>query len=218
MLPDIYGVTEKKGVPIVSSRRVADVFSKRHDNIIRDIENIKLDLLKIEESSWQQNFISSTYKDAQNRKYPEYLLTRDGFTLLTMGFTGKKAMRFKIAYINCFNQMESFIKSLNQAKLEFPAFTEAIMMAHDEPKHYHFSNEINMINRIVLGMDAKQFKKAHGVDPKAPSIRPYLDLPQIIAIERLQRADIGLQITTPDFHERKQILTGYYNRKKAAIA
>lgn len=209
---DIYGVTEKRGKPIVSSRYVSNVFHKRHDHVLRDIENIIIDLPKIGEPNWEINFQESTYKDSQNRKYPEYIMTRDGFTLLAMGFTGKKALQFKIAYIERFNQMESFIKSLQQAKMEFPAFTAAIMMAHEEPKHYHFSNEVNMINRIVLGMDANQFKKLHGIDPKAPSIRKYLTFQQIHAIETLQRVDIGLQVSVPDFHERKRILAEYMPR------
>jgi len=120
-----------------------------------------------------------------------------------------------LSYINRFNQMEEFIKSLAQAKMEFPAFTAAIMMAHEEPKHYHFSNEINMINRIVLGMDANQFKKAHGIDAKAPSIRKYLTLDQIRAIETLQRVDIGLQVSVPNFQERKALLTAYLGKQVA---
>jgi hypothetical protein len=99
---------------------------------------------------------------------------------------------FKKGLVKAFFEMASFIKSLQQAKLEFPAFTNAIMEAHEEPKHYHFSNEINMINRIILGMSASQFKDANGIDKKEPSIRPYLSLEQIQKIEELQRIDIGL--------------------------
>jgi len=210
---DNYGVTEKKGIPVVSSRNVAEVFKKNHQHVMRDIKNTIEDLSKSGQTKFSLlNFEGSNYRDGQNRKQPEYLLTRDGFTLLAMGFTGKKAMQFKIAYINRFNQMELFIKSLQQAKLEFPAFTAAIMMAHEEPKHYHFSNEINMINRIVLGMDAKQFKELNGIDPKASSIRPYLNFNQIRAIETLQRVDIGLQVSVPDFQERKRLLTEYHQK------
>src|SRR5690606_10053082 len=93
----------------------------------------------------ERNFALVTYKDAKGERRPEYLMTKDGFAILAMGFTGKKAMRFKEAYIRRFNEMETFIRSLQAAKMEFPAFTDAIMVAHEEPKHYHFSNEINMI-------------------------------------------------------------------------
>jgi len=102
---------------------------------------------------------------------------------------------------------------LQTAKMEFPAFTEAIMAAHDEPKHYHFSNEINMIYRIVLGMDAKTFREKHGL-PKGEVIRPYLTAEQIHAIETLQRVDIGLIVAVPEYEQRKQMLAQYYERMR----
>ena len=71
---------------------------------------------------------------------------------------------------------------------------------------------INMINKIVLGMDAKHFKLANGIDEKAPSIRPYLSLTQIKGIQSLQRFDIGLIITVPEFDERKRQLSEHYSR------
>lgn len=212
---DVYGVTERSGIPVVSSRKVAEVFNKRHDNVLRDIENAKQDLLKIEEMPTgfaQINFMPNAYKD-NGRKYPEYLLTRDGFTLLAMGFTGKKAMAFKVAYINRFNEMESFIRNLAEAKADFPEFTQAIMLSHEEPKHYHFSSELDMINRIVLGMDAKHFKEAHNLE-KVSSIRPYLAPDQAEAVKTLQRIDIGLILAVPDFQRRKEMLTEHYNRRQ----
>ena len=220
ILPDdIYGVTEKSGVPVVSSRKVAETFSKRHDSVLRDIQNTiasltEISLHKIVGPNFKPelNFISSTYKD-RGKKYPEYLLTRDGFTLLAMGFTGKKAMAFKVAYINRFNEMESFIRNLAEAKADFPEFTQAIMLSHEEPKHYHFSNELDMINRVVLGMDAKHFKEAHNLE-KVSSIRPYLAPDQAEAVKTLQRIDIGLILAVPDFQHRKEMLTEHYNRRQ----
>ncbi|WP_085497578.1 hypothetical protein [Paenibacillus aquistagni] len=85
---------------------------------------------------------------------------------------------------------------------------------HDrEPKHYHFSNEADMINRIVLGMSAKQFRKVHNLE-KNESIRPYLTNEQIKAVEALQRADIGLLISIPDYQDRKSKLAAYFERMK----
>ena len=215
IIKDPFGVTERKGIPVVSSRYVAEVFNKRNEKVIRDIQEIckKLPPKNGENENFGlRNFAESSYKDGYGRKQPEYLMTRDGFTLLAMGFTGEKAMRFKIAYIQRFNEMESFIKSLVAAKLEFPEFTAAIMAVNEEPKHYHFSNEINMINRIVLGVDAKQFKLANNLPEDTQSIRPHLNNHQIKGIEALQKFDIGLIYTQPDYQERKQFLTDYFNR------
>lgn len=132
-------------------------------------------------------------------------MTRNGSSVLVMGFTGAKALNFKIGLMNRFDQMEQFILSLSKAKREHLAFTQAIMGAHEEPKHYHFSNEADMINRIVLGMSARQFREANGI-AKGKSIRPYLNAEQIQAIEMLQRVDIGLLVATPEYEDRKRIL------------
>jgi Rha family phage regulatory protein len=203
-----FGVTERKSVPIVSSRKVAEVFEKEHKDVLESIRNLIAEISATNFSSL--NFIESNYK-VRGKKYPEYLMTKDGFTLLTFGYGGKKAIQFKIAYINRFNEMESFIKNLLEAKAEFPEFTDAIMSAHEEPKHYHYSNEINMINSIVLGMPAKKFKEVHNIKD-VKTIRPYLTTEQIEMIKALQRIDIGLIISIKDFQERKMILQEYFNK------
>ena len=58
----------------------------------------------------RHNFAEITYTDSRGRKQPEYLMTKDGFTILAMGFTGAKAMQFKESYINAFNKMENLLK------------------------------------------------------------------------------------------------------------
>lgn len=215
---DIYGVTEKKGIPIVSSRRVAEVFEKPHDDVLKSARSLVEGLGEISESEWQNNYILSRYKNSQNKWQPEYLLTKKGFTLLAVGFTGKKALKFKVQYIDKFEQMENFIRNLAEAKADFPEFTQAIMDSHEEPKHYHFSGELDMINRIVLGMDAKHFKEAYNLG-KVSSIRPYLTPAQIEGIKTLQRIDIGLIVAVPDFQERRRILTEQFQRRSVkAIA
>lgn len=207
-------VVEKNGQPMTTSRKVAEVFNKNHDDVLKSIRNLIIGLGEISDSEMSSlKFEESFYKSKQNKKMPEYLMNRDGFSLLAMGFTGQKALKWKIQYINAFNQMEQFIKSLQTAKLEFPAFTAAIMNAHEEPKHYHFSNEINMINRIVLGMDAKKFKESKGLDKSVNSISPYLSAEQIKDIEELQRIDIGLIIAITDYEQRKSILENYMKNK-----
>ncbi len=201
-----YGLYEKNGQPFCDSLQVAETFKKRHSDVLRDIEK-----LECSNEFRERNFASSSYKSEQNKKMPKCLLAKDGFVFLVMGYRGKKAARFKESYINRFNQMENFIKSLFATKEEFPAFTDAVLMAHSEPKHYHFSNEINMIYRIVLGMDAKTFREHRGID-KGASIRPYLSSDEIKLVEQLQRADIGLLVSMPMFEQRKFALTNYYNR------
>lgn len=199
-------VSERKGVPVTTSRKIAKVFGKEHYNVLRDIEN-----LDCSESFNAINFELVNYKDKKGEKRPEYIITKDGFVFLVMGYRGRKAAAFKEAYIKRFNDMEDYIKSVQAAKMDYPALTQAIKEAYDEPKNYHLSNELNMINRIVLGTDAKHFKQEHGVGVKESSIRPYLTAWQIKAVEDLQRIDIGLVMSGMDFQSRKMLLTQYFN-------
>lgn len=208
-----FGVSELKGRIVVSSRNVAKVFEKEHKSILRSIANITETPNGLSKNFTERNFVPSEYRDSTGRKLPEYLLTRDGFVMLVMGFNGRKAMRFKEAYINKFNEMEQYIIALNTARLDFPELTQAILEAHENPKHYHFSNEMNMINRIVLGMTARQYKACHGLDD-VQSIRPHLSAEELHYISLLQKTDIGLVLTEPDFQKRKRTLEWYYGRLK----
>lgn len=91
---------------------MAEQFGKQHKNVIRDIETL-ISQLKIEPATAdfaELNFIRIDQPDTQGKPRPAYLLTRDGFTLLAMGFTGAKAVQFKVAYINAFNRMERLIR------------------------------------------------------------------------------------------------------------
>ena len=206
-----YQLYEKDGKPFCDSLQVAETFGKEHGHVLRDIRD-----LECSNEFRQSNFGESNYK-SRGKSYPKYLITKDGFTMLAMGYAGKKAMAFKEAYINRFNQMEAFIQSLLTSKMEFPAFTEAVMLAHGEPKHYHYSNEINMIYRIVLGMDAKKFREQSGI-PAGDAIKPHLAVEQLKAIETLQRIDIGLMEAGLGYEERKEKLTESYRRRLRLLA
>lgn len=210
-------VSEKNGVPITTSLIVAEKFEKGHDNVLKAIRTLEKSLVTFDEPNFTAEksaakfFRETTYKN-RGKKYPMYEMDRDGFSLLAMGFTGEKALRWKIKYIQAFNAMEEYIKSIQTAKMDYPALTRAIEQTHEEPKFYHFSNEINMINRIVLGVDAKHFKEENGIDQKENSIRLYLTAEQIKAVEELQRIGIGLLVANLEFGQRKEILQSHYIR------
>lgn len=162
---DEFGVfADQRGVPRVDSLFVAATFEKQHYNVLRDIGRITASNSGLSPEFIALNFEGNTYRDARGRKLPRYLLTRDGFTMLVMGYTGSKAMHFKELYIHRFNEMEQCIRSLLSARQEFPMLTDMICRLHESPKPYHFSNECDMLNRIVLGMSAKQFRLANGIE------------------------------------------------------
>lgn len=128
--------------PTTTTLIIAEHFSKRHDNVLRDIESLIEDmtcggLLKIEESSTSQElqgpqelstgvihspvdnfFIPSEYLNEQNKPQPMYMVTEEGFALLAMGFTGPEALKFKIAFLNAFKQLAAENRRYALATLE----------------------------------------------------------------------------------------------------
>lgn len=98
---------------ITDTTMIAVVFGKKHCDVMRAVQQLDLP-----EDFGKRNFALSSYH-AGTRDYPMYEITRDGFTLLAMGFTGKKAMEWKIKYINAFNTMEKALREQNPA----PAIT-----------------------------------------------------------------------------------------------
>ena len=201
---DKYGVfADANDTARVDSLFVAQAFDKRHDAVLRDIRE-----LDCSDKFRLHNFVESSYCNAQGKKQPAYCMTRDGFVFLAMGYRGKKAAEFKELYIRRFNEMESFIKTLVSARQEFPLLTANIKLLHDAPKPYHFSNECDMLNRIVVGMTAKQFRAVNGIE-NGKSIRPYLTDGQIKALKTLQEVDVGLLVAVPEYEQRKRYLEWY---------
>lgn len=95
-----------RGNPVTNSLLVAEKFEKQHLHVLRDIDSLKKDV-----SNFGLMFFESTYPDSYGRPQRMYVMSRDGFTLLAMGFTGKKAMSFKLDFLSAFNKMESMLTS-----------------------------------------------------------------------------------------------------------
>ncbi len=113
-------INNTNGVLTVSSLQVAKDFSKQHKNIVQSIENLLKQTsaefsadVKSEFFDIQNMFIESTYADSYGRFQKCYDITRDGFSLLVMGFTGKKALEWKLRYIEAFNSMEKQLTYIN---------------------------------------------------------------------------------------------------------
>lgn len=103
--------------PVVSSLDVAEHFCKTHSHVLRTVRQIALECpLEFNES----NFGLVEYADAKGEMRPMYQLSRDGFTLLAMGFAGKKAMQWKIKYIEAFNAMEKALLEKAQNSKTLP--------------------------------------------------------------------------------------------------
>lgn len=102
-------VAVSNGKVTTTSLKIAEVFCKPHKDVLKAIRS-----LETPEDFNRRNFSPVEYSDAKGEKRPAYCITKDGFTLLAMGFTGAKAMQFKIAYIEAFNAMERELQKLSK--------------------------------------------------------------------------------------------------------
>ena len=124
----------KRNKAMTTSLEVAKIFGKRHDHILRDIENLKKDV-----PNFGEMFVATTHKDNYERNQKMYFMNRDGFSLLVMGFTGKEALQWKLKYINAFNTMESMLKERN---------TEAWIEQRSQGKLVR-KDETNIIQQLI---------------------------------------------------------------------
>lgn len=119
-------LSTKSGEPVASSRQVAENFGKEHKDILESIRQI----LAAENSATKSMFYETTFEN-RGKQYPMYLMNRDGFTLLAMGFTGKAALEWKLKYIAAFNEMEK--KLTEQPQLtRSQLLATALIAAHEE--------------------------------------------------------------------------------------
>lgn len=153
--PHIHIVIENEQ-PITTSRNVAENFEKNHRDILESIRN-----LTAENSATRNMFFETTYKNTRGQEYPEFLMNRDGFTLLAMGFTGKKALEFKLAYIDQFNRMENHIKrqlDASQLSPELQILNQMIQsMAKQELETKRLESKVDGISNLIA-MDSKDWR------------------------------------------------------------
>ena len=101
----------QNGEPVASSRQIAENFGKEHKHVLDAVKN-----LVAENSAAKSMFYETTYEN-RGKQYPMYLMNRDGFSLLVMGFTGKAALEWKLKYIQAFNEMEKKLNAPQMPKL-----------------------------------------------------------------------------------------------------
>ena len=99
-------VFKNKGSIVTNSLLVAEKFGKNHRDVLRTIQN-----MTAENCALLNFFEESTYTTVQNKTVPMFIMNQDGFSLLVMGFTGSKALEFKLEYIRAFNQMKDSLKN-----------------------------------------------------------------------------------------------------------
>lgn len=177
---------------ICTSLDVAETFGKAHDKVMRDIKE-----LGCSPEFNTANFGDIFYVDSMNRKRKACIMTRDGFTLLVMSYTGDLAMKFKEAYIQQFNAMEAALqgKLIEREKgiAVRQALTKALQQSSEnERMHGHaYSNYTNCIYKVLFGKSAAQLREDFGIG-KTDSLRDCFTNEQLKAVQSMECLVSGL--------------------------
>lgn len=181
MLVEIVGKRYEERL-LTTSLKVAEKFEKQHKDVLESIRGMKDSMSTAEFSAL---FYESSYKASNGKTNPMYEMNRDGFSLLAMGFTGEKAMKWKLEYIGAFNAMESELKRIYTERQQWQIerdkgvvirhiLTDTIKMkiADSPHKKFAYPNYTNLIYRTLYGKTAKELEEELGVKPRE-NLRDY---------------------------------------------
>ena len=154
---------------LTTSLKVAEVFEKEHKHVLDAVRK----LFTAENSAVKQMFQESTYLNERNQSQPMFVMNRDGFTLLAMSFNGKKALEFKIAYIDAFNKMEAELKSQQTKQLtaaESLLQSVQLLVAHERQLAILEHNQKNMQGAI-----SSLYDKVYGMQFETDMVKQKLN-------------------------------------------
>ncbi|EAL2555211.1 Rha family transcriptional regulator [Campylobacter coli] len=144
----------KENKVFINSLDLAKVFNKNHRHILQTTKN------QPQNDFTESNFILSTYKDKKGELRPCYNLTRDGFSLLVMGFTGEKAYKWKIEFIKVFNEMEKRLRNIEYEKHDKLAFRQSLgYKSQLKQQKEHYENKIKALQYDLEHKNELSFKR-----------------------------------------------------------
>ena len=155
---------------VTTSLKVAEVFEKEHKHVLDAVRRL---MRSAENSAVIQMFQESIYLDEQGKERPMFIMNRDGFTLLAMGFNGKKALDFKVEYINAFNKMEAELKSQQTKQLsaaESLLQSVQLLVAHERQLAIIEHNQKNMQGAI-----SSLYDKVYGMQFETDMVKQKLN-------------------------------------------
>ena len=208
----------------VSSLDVAHHFDKLHYNVLRSIEAIECS-----DEFRALNFEASSYSTPQNKHAPMFKMTRDGFSMLVMTFTGAKAAYWRERYIQAFNLMEAELLKKHIVHAETCGRSKTVRVKatdsykeHGASEWFHYTNNTDCIYEVMFGGTAASLRKKWGLAPKA-NLRDHLTTNQLNTIIQIEGA-ITLQlearnITNPADQLRvvRHVALGYRNLIEAQL-
>lgn len=199
-----------------TSLDIAETFGKEHKNVLRDIRE-----LGCSEGFNRLNFEPISYVDSMNREQEAVVMTRDGFTLLVMGYTGELAMKFKEAYIRQFNAMESVLmgKRVEREKgiAVRQALTKALQQSNEDARmHGHaYSNYTNCIYKELFGLNAAQLRDKFGISRKE-NLRDRFSQEELKAIQSMECLVSGLVDCGWEYAQIKEFIHANNTRRQIA--
>lgn len=208
-------ITTSKNNQTMSSVELLKVINKARKDFNEPSVRLNKFNEKIEDELDGDHYTKSVVQNPNNTESTIYHLTLDQCMLISMRET-KSVRRYVLAKIKelelKLQSKQLFALTRKTSKDEYLPMTNAIAEAHDEIKPYHFSNEADLINRIVLGCTASKYRQFHDI-PKGDAIRDYLNQAELDCIVSLQRANTVYIEDGIGFQERKDKLASLYNRK-----
>lgn len=186
-------------IVVTSSKTVAELFEKRHDHVMRDIELLRKDV-----PNFGEMFFNHEEKDFYGRKQRVYLMNRDGLSLVAMGFNGPKAIKFKLDFIAAFNQLEDMLKRIREertntlierekGKVVRNALTDVIkkMIADSPHKKFAYANYTKLIYKICFGMTMDELRAKYGATTKE-SVRDLMSADDLAEVSHKEFLVCGL--------------------------
>lgn len=192
---------------VVSSLDIAETFGKEHRRVLQDIREIGCS-----EEFRLHNFVQSSYENSQGKQQPMFLVTRDGFVLLAMGYTGELAMRFKEAYIKQFNAMENALRGKLIEREKGIAVRQALTKAlqqstENERMHGHaYSTYTNVIYKVLFGMNAAQLREKYQIKA-SDNLRDCFTQEELRAIQSMECLVSGLVDCGWEYNAVKDFIT-----------
>lgn len=205
--------------PVVSSRQVAEKFGKNHFDVLRALT---AKLQSVNGDRLSKHFSKSEYKDASGKANTMYLMDRDGFSFLVMSFTGEKADKWKLDFIDAFDAMEAKLKLIEQQELGRlierqrskeirRTLTDVIRDCVPESPHKKFTykNFTDLIYKSIYGKNCKQLKAELGLS-KDDNLRDVFSKEELEIIETKEDLVRTLVKSGYSYNEIKLILAKSY--------
>jgi Rha family phage regulatory protein len=207
----------------MTSLQIAELTRKEHRNVLRDIEEMTAALSIGVEYSSKLSCTKSTYKASNGKKNPMYILPKRETLILVSGYSTELRAKIidRLEHLEKENELlrnELVLKeqARSEARLEYKPMSTALKETRatlgKTTEHFHYSNEANLINIIVMGNTSKKLKEDWGLD-NLDNLRDELTPQQIAAVQDLQKVNTSLIDVGLDYEIRKEKLKALFSRK-----